>query len=262
MIRFCQLGAILLFPWITTVASAQIDGLERHYFGDRERGWFWYEDPPPPLKEQKHPGKKQALTNVDPQARLKAFQKKLEDARAMAVMEPTEDNVKRYIEIQTLAMEQSSVFADQWRRVIWANPQLDNTVRNPVSAVGSWVNKDMHRDAQADAVHALGRSEGLFFFYKSSCPYCVAQAPILARFAATYGLRVMAISLDGSTLPEFPNARLDNGLSEQLGVSGTPATFMVNPRTRAITPLAFGIVSESELLDRVYILSRNKIGQF
>lgn len=251
---------ILILPWIAATALAQPD-FDRSYFGDRERGWFWYEAPPQVPKKENNI-KSRPATTADPQAKLKAFQKKLEDARALAVMEPTEKNIKRYIEIQTVAMEQSSVFADQWRRVIWANPQLDNTVKNPVSAVGNWVNKDIRRDAQADAVRALGRTEGLFFFYKSSCPYCVSQAPILARFALTYGLRVMAISLDGSMLPEFPNAKMDNGLAAKLGVNATPATFMVNPSTQSITPLVYGMASESELLDRVYALTRSKIGQF
>ncbi len=194
---------------------------------------------------------------------MQSYQKRLEDARALAVMHPKDEGkVKRYMALQMEAMERSGLFADTWRRVLWGNPDLDTTVTHPVTTVGVALERDLKRAAQADAVRALGRTEGLFFFYQASCPYCAAQAPILLRFARTYGLNVKAVSLDGSGLPEFPDAVPDNGLARQIGVGVTPAIFMANPRTRTITPVAFGIQSESELLERIHALTQARPGEF
>lgn len=242
---------------------ADADG---RYFTQRAEGWFWYCDPAQALPEKKkNPAEPSAPASApaDPQAELQAYQKRLEDARAAAVMHPRDEGkVKRYMTLQLEATERSGLFADTWRRVLWGNPDLDTTVSHPVTTVGVALERDLKRAAQADAVRALGRTEGLFFFYQASCPYCAAQAPILLRFARAYGLQVKAVSLDGSGLPEFPDAVPDNGLARQIGVSVTPAIFMANPRTRTITPVAFGIQSESELLERIHALTQARPGEF
>lgn len=242
---------------------ADADG---RYFAQRAEGWFWYCDPAPPPPEKKKKSTAppaQSSAPADPQAELKAYQKQLEDAGAAAVMHPKdEEKVKRYMALQMEAMERSGMLADTWRRVLWSNPALDTTVTHPVTTVGVALERDLKRAAQVDAVRALGRTEGLFFFYQASCPYCAAQAPILLRFARAHGIHVKAVSLDGSGLPEFPDAVPDNGLARQIGVSVTPAIFMANPRTRTITPVAFGIQSESELLERIHALTQAKPGEF
>lgn len=72
----------------------------------------------------------------------------------------------------------------------------------------------------------------------------------------------MAISLDGGVLPEFPDAVPDNGLAARLGVAVTPALYMVNPRTQEITPVGYGVMTESELTQRIYTLIAAKRGKF
>ena len=109
---------------------------------------------------------------------------------------------------------------------------------------------------------ALGQTEGLFFFFSSSCGHCHTQAPILEQFGRRYGLKILAISLDGGTLPDFPGAVPDNGLAARLGVEVTPAVFMVNPRSREILPVGYGVMTESELLQRIYTLTAPSRGQF
>lgn len=237
------------------------------YFTQHAEGWFWYCDPAQALPEKKkNPAAEPSAPTrapTDPQAELQAYQKQLEDARAAAVMHPgDEGKVKRYMTLQFAALERSGLFADTWRRVLWGNPGLDTTVTHPATTVGVALERDLKRAAQADAVRALGQSEGLLFFYQAECAYCAAQAPILLRFARAYDLHVKAVSLDGSRLPEFPDAVPDNGLARQIGVSVTPAIFMANPRTRTITPVAFGIQSEADLLERIHALTQSPPGEF
>lgn len=207
---------LMILPLFASASAAQEDDL---YFGDRERGWFWYQDPlPEPEEETEEPLQAAPLpaTPEDPQALLQAYQKQLDDAKALAVMRPTDDNVRRYIEVQKEVYDRS----------------------------------------------ALAESEGLFFFFSSECGHCHTQSQILEQFSRRYGVKVMAISLDGGTLPEFPGAVIDNGLAQRLGVAVTPALYMVNPRSQEITPVGFGVMTESELAQRIYTLTAAKRGQF
>lgn len=262
------LGLTALVAQASTPAGANCGPADAdgRYFTQRAEGWFWYCDPAltlPEKKEKPLAPPAPASAPADPQATLALIQKRLEDARADAILHPLdEEKAKRHMALQFAEFERAGQFADTWRRVLWGNPGLDTTVSHPVTTVGVALERDLKRAAQGDAVRALGRTEGLFFFYQASCPYCAAQAPILLRFARAYGLQVKAVSLDGSGLPEFPDAVPDNGLARQIGVSVTPAIFMANPRTRTITPVAFGIQSESELLERIHALTQATPGEF
>ena len=95
----------------------------------------------------------------------------------------------------------------------------------------------------------------LFFFYRSDCPYCHAFAPTLADFQARHGIQVVAISVDGGPMPGFPNARADNGIATTLKVTQVPAVFLAQPFTGKITPIGFGVLSESQLLERIAVVS-------
>ena len=62
-------------------------------------------------------------------AEFEMLQKNLDESRKIAVMNPTPQNLKRYIELQEVVMNKSAAFTDQWQRVIWQNPNLDYSQR-------------------------------------------------------------------------------------------------------------------------------------
>jgi conjugal transfer pilus assembly protein TraF len=261
------LRVLLIMPALlfATSVSAGREPVERGgYFEDRARGWFWYERLPeaPKQGDRTSPQPAAVTPGQDPQAVLKAYQKRLEDAKALAVMDPTPANVKRYMALQQEAMNRAGVFADTWRRVVWSTPELDATLRAPVNRIGLEVRKNENREARDGVIADLARTDGMFWFFRQDCPYCHAQAPILRRFAERYGIDVVPISLDGGLVPEFPNARRDVGWAEALGVTHTPALFMVNPRTREIVPVGFGVLTEEDLKDRIYVVALKRVGEF
>ena len=85
----------------------------------------------------------------------------------------------------------------------------------------------------------------------SESPYCHAFAPTLQAFQARHGIRVVAISVDGGAMPGFADARRDNGISRTLQVTQVPAVFLAEPFTGKITPIGFGVLSESQLIERI-----------
>jgi conjugal transfer pilus assembly protein TraF len=77
----------------------------------------------------------------------------------------------------------------------------------------------------------------------------------LAAFQARHCVKIVDISVDGGPMPGFPDARRDNGIARTLNVTQVPAVFLAQPFTGKITPIGFGVLSESQLLERISIVS-------
>jgi len=250
---------------ILAVSSAQ----ERAgpYWRDSWRGWHFYEDPafddtpaapavPPASAAAIPPPAKPATPRAPELEEFERLQKTLEEYRNVAIIRPSEANVRRYMELEAKVVSQASTFADVARRVAWATPELDPTLQGrPVNSKALEVFEDAQRTERTRTVAQLGKDHVLFFFYRSDCPYCHAFAPVLEAFQNRHGIQVVAISIDGGPMPGFPSARRDNGIATTLQVSQVPAVFLAQPFTGQITPIGFGVLSESQLLERISIVS-------
>lgn len=269
------MSALGLFFLANTAAAAPpttktaMDRGETHaddsYWRDRERGWFWYDDPLPERSEGPKPKPAAVPTISAPAASKKpselvefaALQKRVEDLRNIAIINPSEQNIRNYLNIQNFVIEKASTFADVAQRVIWATPELDPTVTGrPVNAKALEVFDREQTGARTNTVAQLSQTHALFFFFRSDCPYCHQFAPLLRDFEAKFGLKIVPISVDGGGLPEFRNPRVDNGIARTLDVRQVPALFLAEPSGGKITPIGYGVLSESELLERIYVVTQ------
>jgi conjugal transfer pilus assembly protein TraF len=243
-----------------SIAHAAPDG-PRVYYERHGEGWFWYQDPEPVVESK--PEKAEVPSPAppepaDPVAALAAFQKAIEVAKARAILAPTEEHLKAYLRLNQLALRRAGDFAQAWQRAVWTTPDLDTRLTNPVNDQAVQVFNDEKLRLVDRFLAETARSHGLFFFFKGACPFCHRFAPVLKAFAKTYGFHVIPVSLDGGTLPEFPHPRASTQVAVQLEVDTVPALFLVNPRERAIHPVAFGYVSWRELRERIYTLLNDR----
>lgn len=104
------------------------------------------------------------------------------------------------------------------------------------------------------------QQQGFFFFYSSACPWCQKFAPILKDFSESTGFEVIAISMDGGVLPDFPAAIIDEGQSRLFNITTLPSLFLINPETQVAKPVSEGAISADELRRRMHILLQNKGG--
>jgi conjugal transfer pilus assembly protein TraF len=184
------------------------------------------------------------------------LQKAVEETRHIAIMRPTEANVRRYMELEARVVARASTFADMAQRIAWATPELDPTLQGrPVNAKALEVFEQVQMAQRSASIGALGRDHVLFFFFRGDCPYCHAFAPTLQAFQARHGIRVVAISVDGGAMPGFADARRDNGISNTLKVNQVPAVYLAQPFSGVITPIGFGVLSEAQLVERIAIVS-------
>lgn len=257
----CAWAAILL----GAPASAGIeDGVEiRHqedalYCAERRLGtWFYCEKPKPASLPSHMPQQSSA------KSQLAAITAQLEELKAAAILEPSSDNVTAYVRYQRAQLDRSSMFADVWQRALWQDPGLDYTLQRPVSTLGkrAWLDQ---RKADRDIILSqLSQRYGVFYFYSSSCGACDIFSPILKAVSDKYGLSVLAVSMDGGPTSVFPDYMVDSGQYERLGL-GTqrqvPALVLFDSVTRRPMPIGYGILSQDEIVDRVFQLTQVEAG--
>jgi conjugal transfer pilus assembly protein TraF len=225
------------------------------YWLRNREGWFWYRNPPDPP----HPPKASPAPQRQPRelVAFEAMQKRLDELKRIAVMNPTDANLLAYMRYQRRVMNQSEVFAQRWQRLVWTVPELDyGLTGRPTNAMAVGAFDEAQRDRQAQGVRRLAATHGLLFIFRSDCPYCHRLAPILKRFEQEFGMTVFPVSLDGKGLPEYPNPQLDNGIATRLNASVVPALYLTAPSRREIRPVGFGVMAMTDLIERIAALAQ------
>jgi conjugal transfer pilus assembly protein TraF len=263
-----KVNRVILLPVVAVLSCsvAVAEASAADYFSRNAQGWFWYEEPEVIQDEEKQvreaaPADAVVAVPDNPLEQLERIQKTIAQAEARAVLYPTEENVGEYLRLNQWQLNQSSLFSDVWRRVVWQTPDLDYSLRRPVTNLAVHEFQDQNKATRAQAVAQIANTHGLFFFFKGSCPYCHTFGPILRRFSEMYGIEVLPVSLDGGTLPDFPQARTDTRVATELGVETVPSVFLVDPRRRNVVPVGAGVMSVDELAERIYVLTQTEPGK-
>jgi len=236
-----------------------------NFYGDKAQGWFWYQYSPPPLPPPSAPAPEPAPPSAPaapeppaapaepPALSAKWFREHLEHYRDLAIDHPTAQNVAVYYYLQRITLDKSSTFAKVAARVVQGDPALDEITHRPTATFGANLANQQASVGREAVLERLARTVSVWFFFRSDCPYCEAQAPLLDLLRTRYGFDVLPIALDGKPLPSglFPTFQTDGGQGQALGVRSTPAMFLVRPdASPALAPVAQGLLSLAQLQER------------
>jgi len=258
------LGVSLTLSGTAPLHAANEDGVEVKqtedalYCKERKLGtWFYCEKP------REEPRKAAAAAQPPARERLAAIGTQLEELKARAILEPSPENVTAYVRFQREQLDRSSMFADVWQRALWQDPGLDYTLQRPVSTLGkrAWI--DQRKSDRDRVMGQLSQRYGVFYFFSSSCGACDIFSPILKAVSDKFGLAVLAVSMDGGPSATFPGYMVDSGQYEKLGM-GTerqvPALVLFDSVTKQPMPIGYGILSQDEIMDRVFQLTQVQPG--
>lgn len=253
-------GICCLFTLMSTLCWAQASSTPGDYASvwECDQSKFnWY------CEEQLRQQEKQAprIIDITKIKNAKAFREALDELKDRANMEPTPENMQAYISAQAYAFKKMAVFADTWRRMVWTTPELDYTLRRPVNNTAIRTHDEMRDNNAVMHLSKLAKEHGLMFFFRSDCPYCHKMAPTLKQFGQRYGIEILPVSLDGKGLPDFPSPKVNHGQAKALGVERVPALFIASRKTKEIAPIGFGVMSQAEIIDRIFVLTNTQPGE-
>lgn len=255
-----------LISIIYAFLGLSFSSLQAGFFNQQAEGWHWYEVLP--AEEEREEKGKELNGSQDssvgfskPKSStelVKAYKQELERRLNQAWVNPTPRNLKAYQEMQQDMMERSETFSKTWMQVLYENPSLDHTLIAPVNQKARHVYLDEEKRQIQETIKALSQTYGLFFFFSGNCPYCHQFAPIVKMFSERYGWEVMAISMDGGALKEFPLPESDNGLFTAWKGEVLPSLYAVNPNTGQVLPVAYGLTSLDQMEERIMTLMEKK----
>ncbi|MFO1388309.1 conjugal transfer protein TraF [Cellvibrio sp.] len=238
------------------IESPSMNNQQKQYYQDRERGWFWYETEKQPEKKKK-PTKKAEPSPVEPMPQLTAKEilreqgKKMEEALATAMLNPTRENYLEYMRQMNAIQERSMQFANGFTQVLWSAPQYDRNIQAPSSPQARFVAEQQSSEKKAASLIEISKKNGLLFFFRSDCPFCHKFAPILADLAKDFGFDVVPVSLDGGGLPEFPNPKVNNEMGRKLNVQSVPALYLVDPKNNSVSAVSYGFNNRVAVMDKI-----------
>lgn len=251
------------------------------------KGWFWYLDPkeekkpelapvviPPPVEPQKGPAQPVVIISggeakedpcltagswtaecgfIDPGNDFD-FQAKQRDIllQQMSINPGNPDAVEAAQRYMKWVVTKASMAANMWHFNMIQNPELDPTVKNPISEVGIALASRVSEASQYEYFRLI-REEGgvLFYFTRNDCIYCHDQQPYAMRVARTMGLQLINIPLDGICLKGFEGDDCGDNITEEqiaiLNVQIVPAMYLYVPSNTWIR-LGTGVVADSTIL--------------
>lgn len=224
--------------------------------------WYCDDNPAPPAPLVSPPPADPRT--IDPRSLKTAeeYRKLLQELKDLSSWDPSQENVTKYMEAQLVSFEKGAAFSDVWRRVVWQNPDLDYSTKGRPTNSAALSIYDQRRDgAESGQLKALAKVHGLIFMFRSNCPYCHRMAPTLRAMSERYGIEILPVSMDGGSLPDFPSPIRDAGQSAALGVKVVPALFIASRESGEIAPVSFGLVSEDEIVKRIFVLTKTEPGQ-
>ncbi|APP87279.1 hypothetical protein BI317_24775 (plasmid) [Xanthomonas hortorum pv. gardneri] len=245
----------------TAHTTAPPSATKNQFLSRHEDGWFWYVEPPaPPPKKPIEPPKSAGTPTEsrDKPLSVEWIRNNIDRLRDQAINNPTKENVEMFLYVHKYMMDLSERFAYTYRSVAEQNTALDETISNPVTAVSRRQISDATEGAQSEIIQRLAGQVGVWYFFQSTCQYCLRQNPILDYMRQEVPLSILPISLDGLPMVDgsHPNWVVDSGQAAQLQVSTTPTLYLVKPDTNEVVLLAAGLRSLPELKQRFVEVAR------
>lgn len=200
-------------------------------------GFHWYDDTEKPEAQStpQYPSY-QELWDMHPDK----FAPLLEDRKKLAIQYPTEENVYRYLEIQDVAKRKSIAFAAVMTLVGQKHPEFSSENKYPLNVPGQKArNKEKNRWID-EYLFEIKKDYALLVFTQEGCGLCKAQIPILDLFMNRYGIEIKYLDIN-----EY------GGLADRYSISLTPSILVISRQNEKAMPIASGVISLSELRNRL-----------
>lgn len=191
------------------------------------------------------------LKQVMPETLMKAIDRPFESDGSPSA------ETKAYMYMQRLTLDKAQNFSKAATTLTQTDPFLDETARVPVdTATNKVFSIALDKDKQEITNH-LASFTGLWFFYDSTCSFCVSQYQFLKDFRIKNNFKIMMISMDGKRLPNMDANEIilpDRGQAKKLRLRITPSIVLVAPPNNFYV-LSQGLMTQDSILTKILLVA-------
>lgn len=265
-------------------AEAGLQSSETHFWThdvwrDPERPFLFYgngrdEEEKAKEKAKEKPQEKSQVSEKEKKAQppqsletlttLEALQAEVKARLSRAVMNPTQEHMRAYLEANAFLIEKAGVFAESWRATLLQNPAYDWTAQHPTVNFASTELSRLAARRVTEAVSTMSSDWGLIFFGDDS-ELTRLMLPLVEDFSDRHGFETLYVSMVPAN-PLMPQARLDRGQASRIagGLKLFPALVLVHRNDRKLENArlaATGVVDIAELGRRLVRLAEADSGK-
>lgn len=217
-------------------------------------GWHWYNEINeiyPKDKKVKNnrrdEGSKKEKTAM---VQMVMLRHAVQEAKAKAILYPTEENMRSYLIMQNFVTGQAGMFTRIWKKTLLDYPELDYSVLHPTQNNAQHILNAEIGKRELEAIRSFSGRYGLLFFYRGNNALDQELAPTIEGFSKENNISLIPVSIDGKSLEVFGASHADNGQAAKLGIKYFPALILVDPKSQKVLPLNYGFISDSDLRRR------------
>lgn len=219
-----------------------------------KKGYLWYNLPK--IEQPLQKAKAIPFSKLSYQERSKVLHYFTMESLHKARQTHDVKDMEVFLSFQRYWLNEASIFQHNFQYALLRKPELDSTVKNPTSAIGTSLNEQQKGLYRQKAISELTQHYGLMFFYKGTDPYSEKQALVLKDFAQRYQFKYIPVSVDGVVLDSMPNSRRDSGQAKRLHVEVYPTLILVEPKTGQTMPIAHGFLTQDYLTEHFEIIAK------
>ncbi len=211
---------------------------------DAMNGWYFYDDPKP--VSIKTPNNNESKTYQGYREYNEALKNEFEEIQDQAIYNPTPENIKAYNSALRTISNNAVKFGLLTVTQNWQDPKAGMSIAAPN---GAGLQQDL--DTQRKQINAIVKRFAIFYFIARDCKYCSIEANELKRMEYAYNISVRVISMDGSSIPQYPNSMPDKGISKKLQVKDPGEILVFDSSNNKTTVLGFGYIHFDQIIQRI-----------
>lgn len=239
------IGLMLAVPSWSVVAQQKASGFH----------WYTQEKEPKPIKPAKPTASKSKTPALSPYERLMAMRKNTLNTLAQALLEPSFDTTKHYMEAQMVYAKKNQEFVRYWQQVLLVHPELDNTLNFPTNNSAIAIRNEGSNALRDRVVKECATRYGLIFFYRGGSALSQKMVATLLPFVEENHFSMVSVATDNQMIEGLPHSKaipitqLEHRLN--LKAKYLPALFLVDLKQQKMVPLAYGFIALSDLKERI-----------
>lgn len=215
------------------------------------QGFYFFEEKA--NKEEKQKINKPSLPQTPKEALifLKIEKERLEALQALAICNPTHENLTNFFEQRNQMIELASNFADQGKLSLLERSDLGPDPKFPKNTFGIEFRKNLEKTQEKETLEKLGEHFFLAIVGEGGEPWSELAASIGETFANATKWTVRFLSLNGEKTAADLKTEFNLSQLETLPLRETPSFLMIDPKRKTILPVGAGVPSVSLLMETI-----------